>query len=278
MGLFWKSVPQSHVFIIERFGIYHKTLTTGLHFLWPFVDKIAAKWSMKEKLQTFEKAQQVITKDNVTMSVNACVYYQITDPKLFTYGSQNPTRALENLTITTLRNTIGELELDETLSSRSTINAKMRAVLDEATDPWGIKVNRVEILEIEPPDGIRDAMEKQMKAEREKRADILKAEGEKQSMILTAEGEKRAKILAAEADKEAAILKAAAEKETTVRAGEAEAEAIRLINTANPNESYLLLKKLSALEKMADGQATKLIIPSELQSIVSLVNTATEAK
>ena len=277
MGLFLKTVPQATTCIVERFGIYHKTLKTGIHFLWPFIDKIAATHELKEKIIDM-RPQPVITKDNVTIYVDAVVFYQITDPKLFTYSVSNPTGALINLTLTSLRNTIGELELDETLSSRDKINSKIRAILDEATDPWGIKVNRVELQEITPPDGIRDAMEQQMRAEREKRAEILRAEGEKQSKILTAEGEKTAMILAAEAEKAAAILRAAAEKETVVRAGEAEAEAIRLINAANPGEAYLLLKKLSSLEKVADGQATKLVIPTELQDVVSLVNTAKDVK
>ena len=277
MGLFIKSVPQATTFIVERFGIYNKTLKTGIHFVLPIIDKVTRKLSMKEQILDMEP-QPVITKDNVTMKVNAIVFYQITDAKLYTYGIEDVDVALKNLALTTLRNTIGELELDETLSSRDTINSKMRIILDEATDPWGIKVNRVELQQILPPEEIRRAMEAQMKAEREKRAKILEAEGEKQSKILEAEGRKTAQILDAEAEKEAAILKTQAEKEAIVRAGEAEAEAIRLINEANPGEAYLLLKRLETLEKMADGQATKLVIPSELQNVVSLVNAVKEVK
>ena len=277
MGLFLKSVPQATTYIVERFGIYNRTLKTGIHFTLPVIEKIARKLSLKEQILDMDP-QPVITKDNVTMKVNAIVFYQITDAKLYAYGIENVDVALKNLALTTLRNTIGELELDQTLSSRDTINSKMRVILDEATDPWGIKVNRVELQQILPPEEIRKAMEAQMKAEREKRAKILEAEGEKQSKILEAEGRKTAQILDAQAEKEAAILKAEAEKESTVRAGEAEAEAIRLINEAKPSEAYLLLKKLAAFEKVADGQATKLIIPSELQSVVSLVNTAKEVK
>jgi regulator of protease activity HflC (stomatin/prohibitin superfamily) len=277
MAFFITSVPQSKAYIVERFGIYNKTLKTGIHFVWPFIDRISRKLSLKEQILDLDP-QPVITKDNVTMSVNAVVFYQITDPKLYTYGVEDVGRALSNLALTTLRNTIGELELDETLSSRDTINTKMRATLDEATDPWGIKVTRVELQEILPPKDIRDAMEAQMKAERVKRAMILESEGKKQSKILEAEGKKAAMILDAEAEKEAAILRAQAEKETIVRNGEAEAEAIRMINDANPGEAYIMLKKLEALEKMADGQATKLVIPSELQNVVSLVSAAKAAK
>lgn len=266
MGLFIKSVPQATTYIVERFGIYNRTLKTGIHFTWPLIEKVARKLSLKEQILDMEP-QPVITKDNVTMKVNAIVFYQITDAKLYSYGIENVDLALKNLALTTLRNTIGELELDETLSSRDTINSKMRVILDEATDPWGIKVNRVELQQILPPEEIRKAMEAQMKAEREKRAKILEAEGKK-----------TAQILEAEAEKEAAILKADAERETIVRAGEAEAEAIRLINEANPGEAYLTIKKLEALQKIADGQATKLVIPTELQSVVSLVNTAKEVK
>ena len=266
MGLFIKVVPQATTYVVERFGIYNRTLKTGIHFIWPIIDKIANKITLKERIFDMPP-QDVITKDNVTMKVNAVVFYQITDAKLYTYGVEDVAGGLANLALTTLRNTIGELELDETLSSRDKINSKMRVILDEATDPWGIKVNRVELQQILPPPKIRDAMDAQMKAEREKRATILEAEGKK-----------TAQILEAQAEKEAAILKADAERETIVRAGEAEAEAIRLINEAKPSQEYLMIKKLEALEKVANGQATKLVIPTELQSVVSLVNTAKEVK
>jgi len=283
-----KVVPQAKAYVIERFGAYHETWETGLHFKLPVVDKVAKMVSMKEQVVDFAP-QPVITKDNVTMQIDTVVFYQITDPKLYAYGVESPIMAIENLTATTLRNIIGEMELDHTLTSRDTINAKIRSILDEATDPWGIKINRVELKNIKPPAEIQDAMEKQMKAERQRREAILRAEGEKASNILVAEGkkesqileaeaEKQAAILKAEAEKQAAILKAEAEKEAILRVNEAQAESIRMINEANPDEAFLTLKKLEALQKMADGQATKIVIPSELQGVVGLVNTITEAK
>ena len=283
-----KVVPQAKAYVIERFGAYHETWQTGIHFRIPIVERIAKVVSLKEQVVDFAP-QPVITKDNVTMQIDTVVFYQITDAKLYAYGVESPIMAIENLTATTLRNIIGELELDHTLTSRDTINAKIRSILDEATDPWGIKINRVELKNIKPPAEIQDAMEKQMKAERQRREAILRAEGEKASNILVAEGkkesqilqaeaEKQAAILKAEAEKQAAILKAEAEKEAILRVNEAQAESIRLINEAKPDEAYLLLKKLEALEKMGDGQATKIVIPSELQGIVGLVNTIKEAK
>lgn len=283
-----KVVPQAKAYVVERFGAYHETWDTGLHFKLPVVDKVAKMVSMKEQVVDFAP-QPVITKDNVTMQIDTVVFYQITDPKLYAYGVESPIMAIENLTATTLRNIIGEMELDNTLTSRDTINAKIRSILDEATDPWGIKINRVELKNIKPPAEIQDAMEKQMKAERQRREAILRAEGEKASNILVAEGkkesqileaeaEKQAAILKAEAEKQAAILKAEAEKEAILRVNEAQAESIRMINEANPDEAFLTLKKLEALQKMADGQATKIVIPSELQGVVGLVNTITEAK
>ena len=283
-----KVVPQAKAYVIERFGAYHETWQTGIHFRIPIVERIAKVVSLKEQVVDFAP-QPVITKDNVTMQIDTVVFYQITDAKLYAYGVESPIMAIENLTATTLRNIIGELELDHTLTSRDTINAKIRSILDEATDPWGIKINRVELKNIKPPEEIQDAMEKQMKAERQRREAILRAEGEKASNILVAEGkkesqilqaeaEKQAAILKAEAEKQAAILKAEAEKEAILRVNEAQAESIRLINEAKPDEAYLLLKKLEALEKMGDGQATKIVIPSELQGIVGLVNTIKEAK
>ena len=283
-----KVVPQAKAYVIERFGAYHETWTTGLHFKIPVIDRIAKIVSLKEQVVDFAP-QPVITKDNVTMQIDTVVFYQITDSKLYAYGVESPIMAIENLTATTLRNIIGEMELDHTLTSRDTINAKIRSILDEATDPWGIKINRVELKNIKPPAEIQDAMEKQMKAERQRREAILRAEGEKasnilvaqgkkESQILEAEAEKQASILKAEAEKQAAILKAEAEKEAILRINEAQAESIRLINEANPGEAYLLLKKLETAQKMADGQATKIVIPSELQGLVGLVNTIKEAK
>ena len=282
-----KIVPQSKAYVIERLGKYHKTWDTGLRFLIPFIDKIAKEVSLKEQVADFPP-QPVITKDNVTMQIDTVVFFQITDPKLFAYGVESPIAAIENLTATTLRNIIGDLELDHTLTSRDTINAKIRSILDEATDPWGIKINRVELKNIKPPAEIQDAMEKQMKAERQRREAILRAEGEKSSNILVAEGKKESQILEAEAEKAAAILRAEAEKEARIKRAEAEAEAIlrinraqaesiRLINEAAPNAEYMTLKKLEAYEKAADGKATKIIIPSDLQGIVGLVNTITES-
>ena len=283
-----KVVPQSKAYVVERLGAYRETKQTGLRYVIPFFERVAKIVSLKEQVVDFAP-QPVITKDNVTMQIDTVVFYQITDAKLYAYGVEYPIMAIENLTATTLRNIIGELELDNTLTSRDTINAKIRSILDEATDPWGIKINRVELKNSKPPAEIQDAMEKQMKAERQRREAILRAEGEKASNILVAEGkkasqilsaeaEKQAAILKAEAEKEAAILKAEAEKEAILRVNEAQAESIRMINEANPNEAYLLLRKLEAMGKLGDGQATKIIIPSELQSVVGLVNTIKEAK
>lgn len=280
-------VPQSRAYVVERFGAYHCTWDTGFHMLVPIIDKVSKQVSLKEQVADFPP-QPVITKDNVTMQIDTVVFFQITDPKLFAYGVENPISAIENLTATTLRNIIGDLELDHTLTSRDTINAKIRSILDDATDPWGIKINRVELKNIKPPAEIQDAMEKQMKAERQRREAILRAEGEKSSNILVAQGKKESQILAAEAEKQAAILHAEAEKEARIRKAEGEAEAIlkinqaqaesiRLINQACPGNEYLLLKKLEAFEKVSDGQATKVIIPSDLQNIVGLVNTVTES-
>ncbi len=281
-----KIVPQAHAYVVERLGAYYKTWGTGLHFKVPFIDKIAKKVSLMEHVADFPP-QPVITKDNVRMQIDTVVFYQITDCKLFAYGVQNPMSAIENLTATTLRNIIGELELDNTLTSRDIINTKMRAILDEATDPWGIKVTRVELKNIMPPKEIQDAMEKQMKAERERRESILKAEGEKNSAILVAEGRKQSAILEAEASKQAAILKAEAEKEAMIRRAEGEAEAIlqvqeatamgiRKINESNPTEAVIALKSLEAFAAAADGKATKIIIPSNVQSMAGLATTIKE--
>ncbi len=275
-----KIVPQSKAYVIERLGAYSATWQTGLHVKIPVFERLAKVVSLKEQVVDF-KPQPVITKDNVTMQIDTVVFYQITDPKLYTYGVESPLSAIENLTATTLRNIIGELELDHTLTSRDTINAKIRGILDEATDPWGIKVNRVELKNILPPREIQDAMEKQMKAERERREAILRAEGDKESKILVAQGQKEAKILAAQADKEAAILKADAVREQKIREAEGEAQAIiaiqkaeaqgiALINEANPSQAVVALRSLEALQKVADGQATKIIIPSEIQSVAGL--------
>lgn len=279
-------VPQAHAYVVERLGAYHKTWHTGLHFKLPFIEKISKKVSLMEHVVDFQP-QEVITKDNVKMKIDTVVFYQVTDCKLFTYGVQSPLLAIENLTATTLRNIIGELELDGTLTSRDTINTKMRTILDEATDVWGIKVNRVELKNIIPPKEIQNAMEKQMKAERERREQILIAEGKKQSDILTAEGEKQAKILNAEAQKQQQILLAEAEKEARIRQAEGEAEAIlqvqkataegiRLINEAAPSDKVITLKSLEAFAKAADGKATKIIIPSEIQSIAGLATSLKE--
>ena len=273
-------VPQSKAFVIERLGTYYSTWQTGLHVKVPFIDRIAKVVSLKEQVVDF-KPQPVITKDNVTMQIDTVVFYQITDPKLYCYGVESPISAIENLSATTLRNIIGELELDSTLTSRDTINAKIRVILDEATDPWGIKVNLVELKNIIPPREIQDAMEKQMKAERERREAILRAEGEKQSRILVVEGHKESKILEAEAEKQSAILRAEAVKEAKIREAEGEAEAIakvqsanadaiKMLNDANANDAVLRLKALEAFAKAADGQATKIIIPSEIQSAAGL--------
>ena len=279
-------VPQARAFVIERLGTYSTTWKTGLHVKIPLMDKVAVRVNLMEQVVDFPP-QPVITKDNVRMQIDTVVFYQITDCKLFAYGHANPMAAIENLTSTTLRNIIGELELDGTLTSREIINTKMRAILDEATDSWGIKVTRVELKNIIPPKEIQDAMEKQMKAERERREAILRAEGERNSAILVAEGRKQSMILEAEAEKQAAILKAEALREATIREAEGEAEAIlkvqeanaagiRMINEASPSESVIALKSLEAFAKAADGKATKIIIPSEIQSLAGLVTSATE--
>ena len=270
-----KIVPQAHAYIVERFGGYHGTWSVGLHVKVPFVDRIAKKVSLKEHVVDFPP-QPVITKDNVTMQIDTVVYYQITDPKLYTYGVERPMMAIENLTATTLRNIIGDLELDETLTSRDTVNTKMRAILDEATDPWGIKINRVELKNIMPPKEIQDAMERQMKAERERRESILRAEGEKKSAILLAEGEKESAILRAEAKKQAAIREAEGEAEAIITVNTAVAEGIRKINEATPTEQYLTIKALESFEKAADGRATKIIIPSEIQGLAGLATSVKE--
>ena len=281
-----KIVPQSKAYVIERLGKYHKTWDTGLRFLIPFIDKIAKEVSLKEQVADFPP-QPVITKDNVTMQIDTVVFFQITDPKLFAYGVESPIAAIENLTATTLRNIIGDLELDHTLTSRDTINAKIRSILDEATDPWGIKINRVELKNIKPPAEIQDAMEKQMKAERQRREAILRAEGEKSSNILVAEGKKESQILEAEAEKAAAILRAEAKKEAMIREAEGQAEAIlrvqqanadgiRFLNEAAPNTQVIQLKSLEAFAKAADGQATKIIIPSEIRGLAGMVKALTE--
>ncbi|MBO7421311.1 MAG: SPFH/Band 7/PHB domain protein [Spirochaetaceae bacterium] len=268
-------VPQSNAFVIERLGAYHGTWNVGLHVKMPFLDKIAKRVSLKEKVFDFPPLP-VITRDNVTMMIDTVVYFQITDPKLYTYGVEQPINALENLSATTLRNIIGELELDESLTSRDVINTKMRSILDEATDPWGIKVNRVEVKNIEPPQAIRDAMEKQMKAERERREQILIAEGHKQSAILEAEGQKQALILEAEAAKEAAIQKAKGEAEAIREVQQAKAEGLRMLRDAGMDDKVLKLRSLEAFEKAADGQATKIIVPSDLQSLAGVVTSVAE--
>lgn len=262
-------VSQSQAFVIERLGAYLTTWEVGLNVLIPFIDKIVRKVSLKEQVLDFPP-QPVITKDNVTMQIDSVIYFQITDPKLYTYGVEKPLSAIENLTATTLRNIIGEMELDHTLTSRDTINTKMRAILDEATDPWGIKINRVELKNIIPPAEIQDAMEKQMKAERERRESILRAEGQKKSSILVAEGEKEAAILRAEAKKEAEIREAEGKAEAILKIQNAEAEAIRLLKEAGADQAVLALKGMEAFAKVADGKATKIIIPSELQNVVTL--------
>ena len=275
-----KIVPQSRAYVVERLGAYHETWQTGIHLKIPFFERIARNVSLKEQVVDFPP-QPVITKDNVTMQIDTVVYFQITDPKLYTYGVEHPMNAIENLTATTLRNIIGEMELDQSLTSRDIINAKMRAILDEATDPWGIKVNRVELKNILPPKEIQNAMEKQMKAERERRESILQAEGQKQSQILVAEGEKQSMILRADAEKQAAILKAEAERQAAILRAEGEAEAIlktqtaiadsiKLLNEANPNDQVVKIRALEAFQKAADGQATKIIIPSEIQGLAGL--------
>ncbi|MCR4947860.1 MAG: SPFH/Band 7/PHB domain protein [Treponema sp.] len=268
-------VPQSNAFVIERLGAYQGTWNVGLHVKMPFIDRLAKKVSLKEKVFDFPP-QPVITRDNVTMMIDTVVYFQITDPKLYTYGVEQPINALENLSATTLRNIIGELELDESLTSRDVINTKMRSILDEATDPWGIKVNRVEVKNIEPPQAIRDAMEKQMKAERERREQILIAEGHKQSAILEAEGQKQALILQAEAQKESAIQKAKGEAEAIREVQQAKAEGLKMLKEAGMDAAVLKLRSLEAFEKAADGQATKIIVPSDLQSLAGVVTSVAE--
>ena len=281
-----KIVPQAQAYVVERLGAYQQTWSVGLHIKVPFIDKVAKRVVLKEQVVDFAP-QPVITKDNVTMRIDTVVFFQITDPKLFAYGVENPIMAIENLTATTLRNIIGEMELDQTLTSREVINTKMRASLDIATDPWGIKVNRVELKNIIPPAAIQDAMEKQMKAERERREAILRAEGEKKSTILVAEGQKESAILEAEAEKQSAILRAEAQKEKMIREAEGEAEAIlkvqkatadglRFIREAGADEAVLRLKSLEAFEKAADGKATKIIIPSEIQGMAGLASSAKE--
>ena len=279
-------VPQAQAMVVERLGAYLETWNVGIHFKVPFIDRVAKRVLLKEQVVDFAP-QPVITKDNVTMKIDTVVFFQITDPKLYAYGVENPIMAIENLTATTLRNIIGDLELDQTLTSRETINTKMRSALDVATDPWGIKVNRVELKNIIPPAAIQDAMEKQMKAERERREAILRAEGEKKSTILVAEGKKQSAILDAEADKQAAILHAEAEKEKRIREAEGQAEAIikiqqanadgiRMIKEAGADQAVLQLKSLEAFAKAADGKATKITIPSEIQSLAGLVTSVTE--
>lgn len=279
-------VPQAYAYVIERLGTYTETWSVGMHFKMPLLDKVAKRVTLKEQVVDFAP-QPVITKDNVTMRIDTVVFFQITDPKLFCYGVENPIMAIENLTATTLRNIIGDLELDQTLTSRETINTKMRATLDEATDPWGIKVNRVELKNIIPPAAIQDAMEKQMKAERERREQILIAEGEKKSAILRAEGQKESVILEAEAEKQSAILRAEAKKEATIREAEGQAEAIlaiqkanadgiRVLNESAPSSQVIKLKSLEAFGKAADGKATKIIIPSEIQGLAGLAKSVVE--
>ena len=279
-------VPQAHAYVVERLGGYQATWDVGIHFKVPFIDRIAKRILLKEQVVDFPP-QPVITKDNVTMRIDTVIFYQITDPKLFAYGVDNPIVAIENLTATTLRNIIGDLELDETLTSRETINTKMRASLDSATDPWGIKVNRVELKNIIPPAEIQDAMERQMKAEREKRESILRSQGEKESAILVAQGKKEAAILDAEAEKQAAILRAEAKRESMIREAEGQAEAIktvqqasadgiRMLNDAQASKEVLPLKSLEAFSKAADGKATKIIIPSEIQGMAGLAKSFSE--
>ena len=268
-------VPQSMSYVIERLGGYNATWNVGLHVKFPFIDRIASKMSLKEKVFDFPP-QPVITKDNVTMMIDTVVYFQITDPKLYTYGVEKPINALENLSATTLRNIIGELELDESLTSRDVINTKMRSILDEATDPWGIKVNRVEVKNIEPPQAIREAMEKQMKAERERREQILIAEGHKQSAILEAEGQKQAMILAAEAEKEAAVQKAMGEAQAILEVQKATADGLKMLKEVKMDEAVLKFRSLETMEKAADGQATKIIVPADFQNLAGVVSALSE--
>ena len=282
-----KVVQQSRAYVIERLGGFHTVWSVGMHFKVPFIDRVARKVSLKEQVLDYPP-QPVITKDNVTMQIDTVVYFQITDPKLYCYGVEQPMMAMETLTATTLRNIIGDLELDQTLTSRDVVNTKMRAILDEATDPWGIKVNRVELKNILPPDDIQNSMEKQMKAERDRRQAILQAEGQKKSAILIAEGEKESAILKASAEKEAAILRAEAEKQAAILRADGEAAAIRavqqaladsleMLNEKAPNDNVLKLKAIEAMQKVADGQATKIIIPSEMQGLVGLANGIVES-
>ena len=279
-------VQQSRAFVVERLGAFHSVLSVGMHFKVPFIDRIAKRVSLKEQVLDYPP-QPVITKDNVTMQIDTVVYFQITDPKLYTYGVEQPMMAMETLTATTLRNIIGDLELDQTLTSRDVINTKMRAILDEATDPWGIKVNRVELKNILPPQDIQNSMEKQMKAERDRRQAILQAEGQKKSAILIAEGERESAILRADADKQAAILKAEAEKQAAILKADGEAQAIlavqkamadslEMLNQKAPNDQVIKLKAIEAMQKVADGQATKIIIPSEMQGLVGLATGVAE--
>lgn len=269
-------VPQAYAFVVERFGVYSTTWEAGLHFKTPFVERISKRVSLKEQVVDF-KPQPVITRDNVTMQIDTVVFFQVTDPKLYTYGVERPLSAIENLSATTLRNIIGDMELDHTLTSRDTINGKITTILDEATDKWGIKVNRVEVKNIIPPAEIQDAMEKQMKAERQRRESILRAEGEKRSAILVAEGEKESAILRADAVREQRIREADGEAQAMLKVQQALADSIRMLNEADPTQKVITLKSLEALQKVADGKATKLIIPSELQNLTSLISAATES-
>ena len=271
-----KIIPQSRAYVVERLGAYHRTMQTGLHYVIPFVERVANNVSLKEIVKDFPP-QPVITKDNVTMQIDTVVYFQITDSKLYTYGIENPVNAIENLTATTLRNIIGELELDETLTSRDVINTKMRSILDDATDPWGVKVTRVEVKNILPPRDIQESMEKQMRAERERREAILKAEGEKKSAILIAEGEKESTILRADAEKEAKIRAAEGEAEAIIKIQEATAQGLRLLKSADMDEAVLKLKSYEAMVEVANGNATKIIVPSELQNLVTLGTTLSES-
>ncbi len=275
LGFSIRIVRQANAVVVERLGKYCKTLETGIHLIIPFFDRASKPISLKEIVADF-KPQPVITKDNVTMQIDTVVYFQITDAKLFSYGVDSPIKAIENLTATTLRNIVGELELDETLTSRDTVNTKMRVILDEATDAWGIKINRVELKNILPPKDIQDAMEKQMRAERERREQILRAEGEKKSSILVAEGEKQAKILRAEADKQAKILEAEAEQAALIATAEGESQAINLINKANPSPAYVTMQGFEALKALAEGNSTKIIVPSEIQNVAGLLASITE--
>ena len=269
-------VQQSKAYVIERLGAFHSVWGVGMHFKLPFIERVVKKVSLKEQVADFDP-QPVITKDNVTMQIDTVIYFQITDPKLYTYGVEYPMSAIENLTATTLRNIIGELELDQSLTSRDTINAKMRSILDEATDPWGIKVNRVELKNILPPKEIQNAMEKQMKAERERRESILQAEGEKASKVLIAEGEKQSTLLRADAAKQAKIMAAEAEAESILKVQQAMADSMRMLNENAPNDQVIKLKALEAMQKIADGKATKIIIPSELQGFAGLASGIAES-